>query len=103
MKTIKALTAIIVFDALTGSTTAFATQFTIQCVNLASGTSWSVQVDDQLQTVDGTPAQMTSRRISWRDAVSGGAFDLDRGSGVLTFINASSTGGYILRYQCRLN
>jgi len=83
--------------------TAPAAQFSIHCVNLASGASWTLQVDDRQQTVDGIPARITAGGIAWRDAQTGGAFDLDRSSGVLTFTNASSTGGYILRHQCRLN
>jgi hypothetical protein len=99
----KFIAAVVIFGVLTGMTAALAMQFTIQCVNLASGASWSLQIDDRHQTVDGVPAHITAERIRWRDEVSGGAFDLDRGSGVLTFTNASSTGGYILRHQCRLN
>jgi hypothetical protein len=87
---------------LVGSTTAFATQFKIQCVNSASGSAWTLQVDDGLKTVDGVPAHITAAGITWRDASSGGAFDLDRSSGILTFTNASSTGGYMLRHQCHL-
>jgi hypothetical protein len=93
----------VIFVTLTGSTAAFAAQLTIQCVNVASGASWNLQVDDREQTVDGISARITAAGISWRDALSGGAFDLDRSSGILTFTNASSTGGYILRHQCRLN
>ena len=103
MSAIKIIASVIIFGALTGQTTALATQVTIQCINLASGTSWSLQVDDRQQTVDGVPAHISEASISWRDTVSGGAFDLDRASGVLTFTNASSTGGYILRHRCRLN
>jgi hypothetical protein len=82
---------------------ALATQFTVQCANSASGASWILKVDDQQQTVDGIPARITPSAISWRDAVTGGSFDFDRTSGILTFTNASSTGGYMLRHQCSLN
>jgi hypothetical protein len=95
--------AIAVVFASAGDLSAFATQFTIQCVNSASGASWALQVDDGLKTVDGVPARITAAGITWRDASSGGAFELDRSSGILTFTNASSTGGYMLRHQCRLN
>jgi len=92
-----------IFGALTGHTAALATQLTMQCANSASGASWVLKVDDQQKTVDGAPARFTPSMISWRDATTGGSFDFDRSSGVLTFINASSTGGYMLRHQCRLN
>jgi len=93
--------AIVTIIALEGRTAARATQFTIKCVNVASGASWSLKVDDRQQTVDGAPARITGAAIAWRD--NGGFFDLDRSSGILTFTNASSTGGYILRHQCRLD
>jgi hypothetical protein len=93
--------AIVMTMTLVAGTGAHATQFTIKCVNVASGTSWSLKVDDRQQTVDGAPARVTAAAIAWRN--NGGFFDLDRSSGVLTFTNASSTGGYILRHQCRLD
>lgn len=104
MKATNVITIAVMFGAaLAGRTSAFATQFAIQCVNSASGASWTLQVDDGLKTVDGVPARITAAEITWRDTSSGGAFDLDRSSGILTFTNASSTGGYMLRHQCRLN
>jgi len=84
-----------------GRTPALAADLSFQCTNLASGASWTVVVDDQKQTVDGVPAKISTARISWRDAATGGSYDLDRKSGDLTFINTSSMGGYMLFHRCR--
>ncbi len=78
-----------------------AADLSFQCTNTASGASWTVMVDDQKQTVDGSPAQISAARISWRDAATGGSYDLDRKSGDLTFINSSSMGGYMLFHRCK--
>ena len=78
---------------------AAATKF--QCQNSTSGASWTVQVDDQKRTVDGTPAEISANHITWRDAATGGSYDLDRKSGDLTFVNASSMGGYMLFHRCQ--
>ena len=80
-----------------------AAEITFQCVNPASGTMWNLKIDDERQTVDSLPAQITTARIMWRDSLRGGFYELDRKSGLLTFRNASSTGGYILYYQCHMN
>lgn len=72
-----------------------------RCTNPASGTSWTIAVDAEHQRVDAVPGQVSDRAASWRDRDTGGAFDLDRVSGRLTFRNASSTGGYFLYYDCR--
>jgi len=84
------------------STSARAADLSFQCVNSASGASWTLMVDDQKRTVDGTPADMSAARISWRDAASGGIYDLDLKSGALTFTNSSSTGGYMLFHRCQM-
>jgi hypothetical protein len=34
-------------------------------------------------------------------SLHGGYYYLDRASGALTFLNASSTGGYATHYKCR--
>ena len=87
---------------LSGRTPARAADLSFQCVNVASGASWTVIVDDQKQTVEGVPAKISAARISWHDAATGGSYDLDRKSGDLTFINTSSMGGYMLFHRCRL-
>jgi len=90
-----------VVGALMTGTAAPAAGLNFQCVNAASGASWTVTVDDQKRTVDGAPADISAARISWRDPASGGLYDLDRKSGALTFTNPSSTGGYMLFHRCQ--
>jgi hypothetical protein len=85
---------------LSGFLSAHAAEITFQCVNPASGSMWDLKIDDARQTVDSLPAQITTTLIMWRDSVRGGFYELDRQSGLLTFHNASSTGGYILYYRC---
>lgn len=74
----------------------------ITCSNPASGTSWQITIDYQRGTVDANPASISDTLISWRDAKDGWNYSLDRGSGELTVVVASSTGGYFLHDQCRL-
>ena len=52
--------------------------------------------------MDANPAQVSDAEISWRDTKDGGNYTLDRKSGDLTVIVASSTGGYFLHDHCRL-
>ncbi len=75
---------------------------TALCTNLASGTSWRITIDFAKATVDYYPARISVARISWHDAKDGGNYTLDRKSGKLTVIFASSTGGYFIYDQCRL-
>ena len=93
--------AVVTVGSLAASPAVPAAVLDFQCVNAASGASWMVSVDDQKRTVDGTPADITASRISWRDPASGGLYDLDRKSGALTFVNPSSTGGYMLFHRCQ--
>jgi hypothetical protein len=75
---------------------------TITCTNPASGASWQITIDYEHATVDSNPASVSDARISWHDAKDGGHYTLDRASGNLTVIVASSTGGYFLHDLCRL-
>lgn len=75
---------------------------TISCTNPASGTTWQIRIDYARSTVDSNPARISDTKISWHDAKDGGNYSLDRKSGRLTVIVASSTGGYLLHDQCRL-
>ena len=52
--------------------------------------------------MDSNPARISDAKISWHDAKDGGNYTLDRNSGKLTVIVASSTGGYFLYDHCRL-
>jgi hypothetical protein len=75
---------------------------TITCTNPASGASWQIRIDYDQGTVDSNPARISEAKISWHDAKDGGNYTLDRRSGALTVIVASSTGGYFLYDRCRL-
>ena len=74
----------------------------ITCTNPASGTRWQIRIDYDRSTVDSNPARISDAKISWHDASDGGNYTLDRKSGKLTVIVASSTGGYFLYHNCRL-
>jgi len=74
----------------------------ITCTNPVSGTSWQIKVDYDRSTVDSNPARISSSEISWRDAEDGWNYSLDRKSGSLTVVLASSTGGNFLHDRCEL-
>ena len=74
----------------------------VTCVNPASGATWQISIDYDRSTVDANPATMSDAEISWRDARDGWHYTLDRKSGELTVVVASSTGGYFLHDRCRL-
>jgi len=72
------------------------------CTNVASGANWQIRIDYDKGTVDSNPARISDAQISWRDATGGGNYTLDRKSGKLTVVLASSTGGYFLHHRCAL-
>ena len=74
----------------------------VTCTNPASGATWQISIDYERQTVDANPARISEAKISWRDAKDGWNYTLDRRSGDLTVVVASSTGGYFLYDRCRL-
>jgi hypothetical protein len=74
----------------------------LTCVNPASGATWQITIDYDRSTVDSNPADVSDDEISWRDARDGWRYTLDRKSGALTVVVASSTGGYFLHDRCRL-
>ena len=74
---------------------------TMTCTNVASGASWQVRIDYGKGTADSNPARISAAQISWHDPTDGGNYTLDRNSGELTVVVASSTGGYFLRHRCR--
>jgi hypothetical protein len=86
-----------------GAPPAQAAETTFQCINPASGTTWNLKIDDERQTADALSAEITTTRAMWHDIVRGGFYELDRKTGLLTFRNASSTGGYMLYYRCHEN
>jgi hypothetical protein len=74
----------------------------VSCTNLSSGATWQIKIDYDRGTVDANPARINDATISWRDAKDGWNYTLDRKSGKLTVILASSTGGNFLYDQCKL-
>jgi hypothetical protein len=80
-----------------------ATENAVTCVNPASGAHWQIRVDYERNTVDSYPARITEANISWHDTSDGGNYTLDRKSGNLTVVVASSTGGYFLYDHCKLD
>jgi len=92
--------------ALAGSaleSDARADESVITCTNPASGTQWQIRIDYARSTVDSNPARIADGNISWHDASDGGNYTLDRKSGNLTVVVASSTGGYFLYDRCKLD
>ena len=74
----------------------------ITCANPASGTTWQIRIDYDNRAVNSNPARISDTQISWYDATDGGNYSLDRKSGKLTVIVASSTGGYFIHDRCSL-
>jgi hypothetical protein len=74
----------------------------ITCTNPVSGATWQIRIDYDRGTVDSNPARISDATISWHDATDGGNYTLDRKSGNLTVIVASSTGGFFLYDRCKL-
>ena len=72
-----------------------------QWTNPKSGTTWDVKVDYDRSAADSFPAEITGSQIAWHDTLHGGYYYLDRASGALTFLNASSTGGYATHHTCQ--
>jgi hypothetical protein len=73
----------------------------VTCTNNASGASWQIQIDYDNSTVDAVPANIGADQISWH-TVDGQFFKLDRKSGDLTVVLASSTGGFFVYDRCKL-
>ena len=74
----------------------------VTCTNPYSGATWQIRINYDRSTVDSNPARINEATISWRDAKDGWNYTLDRKSGKLTVILASSTGGSFLYDQCKL-
>src|SRR5579863_4649685 len=84
-------------------TDADARESRLTCTNPASGTHWQIRIDYERRTVDSNSASIDADEISWRDASDGSNYTLDRKSGALTMVAASSTGGYFLHHHCQLD
>lgn len=90
---------------LAGSAAAAQTQTgarMITCTNPSSGASWQISVDLERRTVDSFAATISDSTIVWRDPRDLGNYTLDRKSGNLTVAVPSSTGGYFIHDQCKL-
>jgi hypothetical protein len=87
---------------LAGNATAQHNDSAVTCTNPYSGATWQIRIDYDRRTVDSNPARINDATISWRDAKNGWNYTLDRKSGKLTIILASSTGGSFLYDQCKL-
>ena len=74
----------------------------VTCTNPSSGATWQISIDYDRETVDSNPAKVSAEEISWHNAKDGGNYTLDRRSGNLTVVVASSTGGYFLHHHCQL-
>jgi hypothetical protein len=96
-----AITAVAIASAARAA--APSTAATLVCTNPASHVSWRIRIDFQRSTVDSNPARISAARISWHDRTDGRNYTLDRKSGDLTVVAASSTGGYFLHDRCELD
>jgi hypothetical protein len=94
------IAALAVAAMAAGAATAQTGGVALVCTNLSSGATWRIRVDYQKGTVDANPARITDAEISWHDVADGGNYTLDRKSGKLTVVVASSTGGYFLHHRC---
>jgi hypothetical protein len=74
----------------------------VTCTNPASGVTWQIKIDYGRGTVDANPARISDAEIAWQDAKDRWNYTLDRKSGKLTVVVASSTGGYFLYDSCAL-
>ena len=72
----------------------------ITCTNTTSGASWQIKVNYDQNTVDAYPASFSDAEITWKTP-GGENYKLDRKSGNLTVVVASSTGGYFLHDRCK--
>jgi hypothetical protein len=74
----------------------------VACANPISAAAFQIKIDYDRSAVDSNPARFSDSQISWHDAKDGGNYTLDRKTGNLTVILASSTGGSFLYHRCKL-
>jgi hypothetical protein len=74
----------------------------VTCTNVASGTNWQINIDYDHGTVDSVPATISDTQIAWQTG-DGHHYKLDRKSGDLTLVLASSTGGSFIYHHCKLD
>ena len=83
-------------------TSLVAKEMPVTCTNPASGAQWQIKIDYARGTVNAHAADISATEISWRDETNGSHYILDRKSGNLTMVAASSTGGYFLHHHCKI-
>jgi hypothetical protein len=93
---------VVVFALAIGSARAKDGLATFTCTNPSSGATWQIHVDYDRHTVDSNPAGISDETITWQES-NGWKYSLDRKSGKLTVVLASSTGGNFLYDQCKLD
>jgi hypothetical protein len=71
------------------------------CTNTESGAKWSLRVDFDHGTADSYPATITAREISWHDTADQAFYTLNRATGDLKILRASSMGGWEHHDVCR--
>ena len=74
----------------------------VTCTNNASGTNWQINIDYDHATVDSVPATISDAQIAWHTA-DGQHYKLDRKTGDLAVVLASSTGGSFIYHHCKLD
>ncbi len=94
-----AVTALAVGTPVSPAFGATQPEMVLLCTNLVSGANWRIKINFQSSTVDSIPARISRATISWR-GTDGGNYTLDRQSGKLTVVFASSTGGYFIYDRC---
>jgi hypothetical protein len=73
---------------------------TYRCTNPASSATWVIEIDLERQVADSYLASISDRQITWHNTGDAGNYYLDRATGRLTVIRASSTGGYAIFDIC---
>lgn len=64
------------------------------CTNTESGAKWTFSVDFDHRTVDSYPATITAGEISWHGTAGQAFYTLNRTTGDLRILRASSMGGW---------
>jgi len=88
---------------LAGAGVAQSAPLSVLCTNPVSGALSQINIDYDKNEVDAFPARITREEIRWRDPSTGSSYTLDRATGGLTMVRPSSTGGYFLQQNCKLD
>src|SRR5271168_336883 len=85
--------AVVVFTPPASSAAGQSGVAAVTCTNPVSHANWQISIDYDRNEVDSHPATISDAQISWHTP-GGENYKLDRKSGDLTVVVASSTGGY---------